>query len=157
FFQSQIFNPIGRTRNDIYFPNSNVYGGRDFRTKVNLTNPLGSDVIINNTNVENPDKPVQRCIQIATVGGINKYGYAHGYAYDIGKSSQSERSELFRQWELRGSSGKSYPRVLWDFEPNYDVIHVSAYCQYFDPTLNPDATSVYVHKEGDSYYIYIDF
>lgn len=157
FFQSQIFSPVGKTKNEIYLPNSNIYGGRDFRTKVDFSSPLGTDIIIRNTNVENPNKPVQRCIQIASFGGVNKYGYAHGYAYDIGKSNQTERANLYNQWEIWGSSGKSYPRALWEFEPNFDVLHVSAYCQYFDPTLNPDATSVYVHKEGNSYYVYMDF
>ncbi len=160
FFQSGVFSTnasLGTTKNEIYFPNSNVYIGQDFRQLVDLTSPIGIDVLINDTDNENPDKPVQRAIQIASNAGTPVYGYAHGYAYNIGKSSVANRKDLYRQWELRGHSGKSYPRVLWDYDLNYEVLHVSAYCQYFDPKLNPEATSVYVHKEEGADFIYIDF
>ena len=32
-----------------------------------------------------------------------------------------------------------------------------AYKQYFNPRLEPDATSLYWHREGDSMLVYMDF
>ena len=37
-----------------------------------------------------------------------------------------------------------------------EIRHVTAYRQYFNPAVDPDATAFYYHREGNSWLVYFD-
>jgi hypothetical protein len=144
----------------VYMPNSGIFGGVDYRVPVTMnTTPSGNvDVIFNVSNVEDVNKPVQRYIELLNdSANTSKIAMAHGYLYQKGITGNINRRSFTDQWEIRGSSGKSYPKGLNDYFTTNQVVNMLGYFNYYDPSLNPNATAVYVNKEGSDYVLYIDY
>lgn len=156
--QRMAFGTDGTTIRKIYLPNSGIVSAIDYRLPVNMANGPTNTAIFGKLTVENPEKPVQRMVELLqTTGGTSKIGLAHGYFYSKGLSKTSNRKELSEQWEIRAATGKSYPKVVSKYSSSNQVNNCVAYFNYFDPTTNPNATSVYVNDEGGYYMLYIDY
>ena len=86
------------------------------------------------------------------------YGIALGYSLFMGctakEKSNSERELIYFIYH----SHKMYPQVykIKNIKPGRSVETVT-YRQYFNPRLEPDATSFYCHHQGDSLIVYLDF
>ena len=85
-------------------------------------------------------------------------GIALGYSLISGftakKNKGVSRDSFYHLWRTK----KMYPfaYLLNETRPG-QVVESISYKQYFNPQLEPDATSFYWHREGDSWLVYLDF
>lgn len=138
----------------------------DFRAGQDFMPPVPVSLFFNASekNVENPLNLPARYIQIAGKKEndkiTSKVGYAIGYSPLSGVSALGERAKNTENALCIYKSSKSYPYAI-DKKigqiPAGKEFHCVAYRQYFDPSVYPNANSVYYHQEGDSYIVYIDY
>jgi hypothetical protein len=115
-------------------------------------------------NIEDKNKLPDRFIQFlgkkGKGGSSNRVGYAIGYSLIEGLTRPDERSVNCRNSLFLYTSSKTYPSAIDSaigVVPAGKEFYCLAYRQYFDPSAYKNATSVYWHKEVDSYILYIDY
>ena len=159
FMQSNKFTigADGTSVNMAYMPNAAVKSGYDLKNKVDLTNPLGTQLTYLSADRVDLTKSINRFVQVLEDGsGNQKYGYAQMYNFEAYQTKEDTRKNLSEQWEIRSSSGKSYPRGLVDMDGNQ--IYTGAISRnYFDASKNGNDVVVYWSKQIDGWYLYIDF
>lgn len=145
------------TVNMAYMPNAAVKSGYDLKNKVDLTNPLGTQLTYLSADREDLTKSINRFVQVLEDGsGNQKYGYAQMYNFEAYQTKESTRKGLSEQWEIRSSSGKSYPRALVDILG--DETYTGAISRnYFDAAKNGNDVVVYWSNQIDGWYLYVDF
>ena len=86
------------------------------------------------------------------------YGIALGYSLFMGSTARENTSPERDTVYFLYRTHKMYPQayVLKNTKPGR-TIETVAYRQYFNPRLEPDATSFYCHHQGDSLIVYMDF
>lgn len=160
FIQSQKLIPGASltTKRFAYLPNSNTLSAIDARLFTDRTTSSATTLIFGSANVEDTNKPISRMVEVlTTASNVKTYGYAHGYFQDKGVTNNALRKLMGEQWEWRGSTGKSYPRGIYNLTMDQTAVHGLCYFQYFDSALNPNTSAVYVHQEGSKYMAYIDY
>ena len=106
----------------------------------------------------NPEDPPDRFIRLSGDKGVRKYGSVLGYSLIEGSTAKefkaADRPDIYHLYYSR----KSYPycSTVENPEPG-DVRHITAYRQYFDPQREPDTTSFYWNRQGESDIVYLDF
>ena len=120
--------------------------------------PWNVDYTANKADCVDPENMPDRFIRIAGDGEKRRIGVSLGYSLLQGMTAlenrSAERSGLYLFWY----TGKTYPYcfTLRNVPAGRTVVH-HAYTQYFDPQAEPDATSFYHHRDGDSQVVYMDF
>ncbi len=111
-------------------------------------------------NIENPANQPDRIIQFLDKKENGKIGYAIGYSLTEGITVPEERLKNNRDSIYIHTTSKTYPSAVdskMGVIPAGKEFHCLAYRQYFNPSAYKNATSVYWHKEADSYILYIDY
>ena len=104
-----------------------------------------------------PTNPPDRFIRLLSRAG-RRLGVALGYSLVDGVSAAGgnwpNRDTLYHFWD----TGKMYPNVmsLHDVPAGKTYRHC-AYTQFFDPSVEPDATAFYCHREKGDMIVYLDF
>ena len=107
--------------------------------------------------IDTKDLP-DRFIRVTGDGKTPLCGVALGYSLFLGKTAKSkmpgDRTTVYHLYK----TNKMYP--FSGSPQKVSAGHVEecvAYRQYFNPQLEPDATSFYCHYQGDSLMVYLDF
>jgi hypothetical protein len=136
----------------------------DFRNFVDFSKKLPNEIMFAKRykNIADPANLPDRFIQFLgkndAGSSAHKVGYALGYSLVEGMTKPEERIKNTKTALYLYVSNKTYPyAVEGGFVPAGKVFHCLAYRQYFDPSAYKNTTSVYWHKEGDSYLLYIDY
>ena len=139
----------------------------DFKSIQDFARPIGDYLYFNKDKVEDPNNLPDRFIQFLgkTEEGknVNKIGYVIGYSLSEGITRPEIRAKnVDYAVSINNFSCKIYPSAISDsysktIIPAGTTFHCLAYRQYFDPSVFKNATSVYWHKEADSYLLYIDY
>lgn len=147
----------------LYIPNTGLIndGSDDYNlatTPVNIFNsPFAGNLIYGEENIPDNTKSVNRVIELQqTAGGVKKNGYAQTFSFEKGITKNDNRKLLTEQWEIRGSSSKSYPRGIDAYSADGEVLQGKVQRTYYDASVNPDFTAVYAYKDVDGYYLFID-
>lgn len=112
--------------------------------------------VIKPSDCIDPADPPDRFIRLSGEKSRD-YGSVVGYSLINGVTAKenhgSGRPELYLLYYTR----KAYPYAYWADHPKAgEVRHVTAYRQYFNPAVDPDATAFYYHREGNSWLVYFD-
>ncbi|MBO4632361.1 MAG: hypothetical protein J5858_10600 [Lentisphaeria bacterium] len=129
----------------------------DFSANYLMPEKMNLHVIFTKKDALDPEDLPDRFIRTA---GDNEpeLGIALGYSLINGctarKNKSAERDQFYHFWYTK----KMYPYVysLREIEPG-KTMETVCYKQYFNPKLEPDATSFYWHREGKSWLVYLDF
>ncbi len=111
-------------------------------------------------NIEDPANPPDRIIQLLDKKGKGKIGFAIGYSLTEGMTLPEERIKNNNNSIYIHTTSKIYPYAVdskMGVIPAGKEFYCLAYRQYFNPSAYKNATSVYWHKEGDSYMLYADY
>ena len=150
-----------------YVPKMKVLTLKDRETKKDITIDLTSGYPLPrklNVSCYIPDKEAldpndlpDRFIRVSGPGPYH-YGIALGYSlftgYTAKANTSKERSTVYHIYR----SHKMYPfgSKLKNVQPGKKTLTVT-YRQYFNPQLEPDATSFYCHYQENSLIVYLDF
>jgi len=111
-------------------------------------------------NISDPNNYPDRIVEL---GGYAKnsapaLGFAMGYSLIEGDTMPAIRAKNCKTALSISRSYKCYPNAIERKVVKVgDKINTLCYRQYFDPTKNPNATSVYGHYQGDTYVLYADY
>lgn len=105
-----------------------------------------------------PENPPERFIKLAGTNEKRAVGLALGYSLLNGFTAKENKGKDREDFYFLYQTKKLYPHsyTLRDIEPGKSM-EIITYKHYFDPQAEPDATSFYFHKEGDSIVLYLDF
>ena len=113
-------------------------------------------------NISDPGNPPDRFTQFLGEekegAPTRKIAYVIGYSLIEGITRPEKRALNCETSLYLYVSNKTYPHAIdgGTVEKGKEF-HCMAYRQYFNPSAYLNATSVYWHKEGDSYLLYIDY
>ena len=118
-----------------------------------------NQILTKENDALDPTDPPDRYIRLAgSAPGKREFGFALGFSLLHGFTAKEnkglDRDELYFFYR----SKKFYPRsyTFESVKPGTSV-ECCTYKHYFNPQAEPDATSFYYHKEGDSTLLYLDF
>ena len=130
----------------------------DLTSGYELPKQLGVSYYIPVKDTLDPGDLPDRFIRVAGDEQGYRYGIALGYSLFMGSSAKGytprERDIVYHIYK----SHKMYPiaNTPKNIKPG-QVIETVAYRQYFDPQIEPDATSFYCHYQGTSLVVHLDF
>lgn len=170
FVQTARLNKGGYTFHGYYIPKTLMFemkGSKfDFKSiqdfSVELPGPLNFNSKEQNLQYENnlPDRFIQFLGEKKNEKAVRKVGYALGYSLINGITRPEERSRNTANALMIYTSYKTYPSAINSKMGEIKAgteFHCLAYRQYFDPSAYENATSVYWHREGNAYVLYIDY
>jgi hypothetical protein len=104
-----------------------------------------------------PEDVPDRFIRV-TGNGKPELGIALGYSLISGNTAKANKGAGRDQFYFFWHTKKMYPFAysLNESLPG-QTFETICYRQYFNPQLEPDATSFYWHREGNSWLVYLDF
>lgn len=105
-----------------------------------------------------PDRFIQFLGEKKSGAPERKIGYVIGYSLIEGITRPETRAANCEAFLYLYVSNKTYPHAIdgGKVEAGKEF-HCLAYRQYFDASAYKNATSVYWHKESDSYLLYVDY
>ncbi len=105
-----------------------------------------------------PDRFIQFLGEKKNGATERKIGYVIGYSLIQGITRPETRAANCEASLFLYVSNKTYPHAVdGGTVPAGKEFHCLAYRQYFDASAYKNATSVYWHKESDSYLLYVDY
>lgn len=150
-------NPTNYPRRYSYIPDVMLVNGVDYKN-IAETTALPPLINFTDSNIEDSDNPPSRHIQfLADSSGDKKIGMVLGFNTEIGVAKNTIRKDITNFWQI-AASGKSYPRIIYNFEGLDQVIQVVGYRGFFDTnSFSSVASSVYRYDFSGSAYIIIDY
>lgn len=130
----------------------------DFTAGFQLPKQLNVSYYIPVKDALDPNDLPDRFIRVTGENKNYRYGIALGYSLFMGSTAKGytprERDIIYHIYK----SHKMYPiaNTPKNIKPG-KVIETIAYRQYFNPQVEPDATSFYCHYQGTSLVVYLDF
>ncbi|MBE6357879.1 MAG: hypothetical protein E7057_01355 [Lentisphaerae bacterium] len=129
----------------------------DFSGNYLMPEKMNLSTVFSRQDALDPEDLPDRFIRI-TGDRTPEFGIALGYSLLNGCTAKSrkgaERESYYYFWYTKKMYPYSY--ILNEIKPG-KTMETIAYKQYFNPRLEPDATSLYWHREGDSMLVYMDF
>ncbi|WP_419421282.1 hypothetical protein ACNVED_15545 (plasmid) [Legionella sp. D16C41] len=109
-----------------------------------------------------PDRFLQFLSKIENEKLMRKVGFVIGYSAIKGITKPEKRNKFAKiayriSPFLKNYPGALNPSRLENKIPAGSKFHCFAYQQYFDLTQQKEATSIYWHREGNSYIVYADY
>ena len=129
----------------------------DFSSNYLMPEKMNLNVNFTKKDALDPEDLPDRFVRV-TGDAEPELGIVLGYSLINGCTAKerkgAERDFFYHFWYTK----KMYPYVytLKEIEPGKTMESVS-YKQYFNPKLEPDATDLYWHREGNSWLVYMDF
>ncbi len=129
----------------------------DFTANYLMPEKMNLNVVFTKKDALDPEDLPDRFIR-TTGDDQPEFGIALGYSLINGCTAKArkgaDRDGFYYFWYTK----KMYPYAytLSEIEPGKTMESV-CYKQYFNPKLEPDATSFYWHREGNSWLVYMDF
>lgn len=122
-----------------------------------LPRKLNISHYISNKEALDPNDLPDRFIRVSGPDAYH-YGIALGYSLFMGVTKKGSAPENRQKIYHLYRSHKMYPysSTLKNITPGQRTLSV-VYRQYFNPRLEPDATSFYCHYQGNSLIVYLDF
>lgn len=168
FIQSIALEKGSFETHDYYIPKTVPFElkGRkyDFRNFEDFSKKLPTEILFSERykNLSDPKNLPERFMQFLgkkeNENTARKVGYSIGYSLTEGITKPEERSKNVKDSLYLYVSNKTYPFALQGGSvPAGKEFHCLGYRQYFNASAYKNATSVYWHKQGDSYILYIDY
>jgi hypothetical protein len=170
FVQTARLNKGNYALHEYYIPKTLKFetkgSGFDFKSiqdfTVKLPGPLNFNSKEQNIQDEKnlPDRFIQFLAEKENEKPVRKVGYVLGYSLIDGITRPEERAGNTSNALMIYTSYKTYPSAINSKMGAIKAgteFHCLAYRQYFDPSAYENATSVYWHREGNAYVLYIDY
>lgn len=129
----------------------------DFTAGYPLPRKLNISYSVGRKNLLNADDFPDRYIRV-TGNDSYQYGIALGYSLFMGCTAKGQDPGVRTRFYHLYRTHKMYP-YAYSLRRNKPgtTMEVVAYRQYFNPQIEPDATSFYCHRQGKSLIVYLDF
>ncbi|MBO4632217.1 MAG: hypothetical protein J5858_09865, partial [Lentisphaeria bacterium] len=129
----------------------------DFSANYLMPEKMNLSVWFTRKDCLDPDDVPDRFIRVS---GDNEpeLGIALGYSLINGNTAKANKGAGRDSFYFFWYTKKMYPQAytLNEIKPG-QMMETICYRQYFNPQLEPDATSFYWHREGSSWLVYLDF